>query len=94
MIKKKLETIIDIYKFLSEYKNRGIEPAVNYLKSLKEMTDNTEMQIKLLGFMTEVISRYDVILSNKQKMDLAEKWGVMDYVVSDIINELLEKSDW
>lgn len=86
---RELKHAIEMYKFLLEDAEKGIESSIKLLEILNDMTDNTEEKIKVFGFLDESMTKYpDGRIPKDEALDIAEKWDVLNYIVEDIIRVL------
>lgn len=86
---KELRDAMRLYRFILELYEEGDPNALKLLEILESVSDIPEEHIKFIGFTEESLKRYPTgEIPHEFLMDTAEKWGVLGYVVEDIIRAL------
>lgn len=86
---KELREAMRFYVFMLELSEEGDPNAMKLKEILDSVSDIPEEQIKFTGFMEESLKNYPTgEIPHEFLMNTAEKWGVLEYVVEDIIRAL------
>ena len=86
---KELREAMRFYSFILELFEEGDLNAIKLKEILDSVSDIPEEQIKFTGFMEESLKSYPTgEIPHEFMMNTAEKWGVLEYVVEDIIRVL------
>lgn len=86
---KELREAMRFYVFMLELSEEGDPNAIKLKQILDSVSDIPEEQIKFTGFMEESLKNYPTgEIPHEFLMNTAEKWGVLEYVVEDIIRAL------
>lgn len=86
---KELREAMRFYRFMLELSEEGDPNAMKLKEILDSVSDIPEEQIKFTGFMEESLKNYPTgEIPHEFLMNTAEKWGVLEYVVEDIIRAL------
>lgn len=86
---KELREAMRLYRYTLELAEEGEPNAVKLLEIMNSVSKVPEEQIKFTGFMDEILKKYPAgEVPHDSLMDVAEKWGVLDYIVEDIVGIL------
>lgn len=86
---KELRDAMRFYSFILELYEEGDPNAIKLKEILDSISDIPEEQIKFTGFMEESLRSYPTgETPHEFLMNTAEKWGVLEYVVEDIVSAL------
>jgi hypothetical protein len=83
---KEITNAVLMYKNILTDAEHQEELALECIEILKSKSENTEVQIRLLGAMFEATSKFPDEISQDALMNISEKWDVLDYMTKEMLD--------